>query len=85
MNLVGNAIKFTDQGGVSIVARLAADKRMLAIDVIDTGIGMTETQLDKIFEPFAQADTSITRRYGGTGLGLAIVNNLSRRWVARSM
>lgn len=85
MNLAGNAIKFTEQGGVDIVARvdqqatkLRTDKNLiLAIDVIDTGIGISEDAQAKVFEPFAQADTSITRRFGGTGLGLAISKQLA--------
>ena len=73
-NLIGNSIKFTEQGGVRIVARMTNDagETQLAIDVIDTGIGMTPAQAERIFEPFSQADTSITRRFGGTGLGLSI-------------
>jgi PAS domain S-box-containing protein len=78
-NLVGNAIKFTDQGGVQIILRTEqqADKSMLAIDVVDSGIGMNEKQLGAIFKPFVQADSSITRRFGGTGLGLAISKKLA--------
>ncbi len=78
-NLVGNAIKFTEQGRVSVVVRLnASDKEpLLAIDVIDSGIGMSESQLDSIFDEFVQADTSITRRFGGTGLGLSISRKLA--------
>ncbi len=73
-NLVGNAIKFTETGGVTIVTRLQQDNAdpILEIDVIDTGIGMTAQQADEIFNPFTQADSSITRRFGGTGLGLTI-------------
>jgi PAS domain S-box-containing protein len=73
-NLVGNSLKFTEIGGVRLVARLdrAADRPRLVVDVIDTGIGMTAESLQKIFDPFTQADSSITRRFGGTGLGLSI-------------
>ncbi len=76
VNLAGNAIKFTDRGSVRIVARLLG-KEMLQIDVIDTGIGISEDAQKRIFDPFAQADTSITRRFGGTGLGLAISKQLA--------
>jgi len=73
-NLVGNAIKFTETGGVKIVIRLLAnsEKPQLAIDVIDSGIGISPEGLGKIFNPFVQADSSVTRRFGGTGLGLTI-------------
>jgi len=78
MNLVGNAIKFTKEGGVRIVTRLVKDAAcpMLQIDVVDTGIGISQDAIDKVFDPFAQADNSITRRFGGTGLGLAISRQL---------
>ena len=78
INLVGNAIKFTEHGGVRIVARLEAGGKKLAFDVIDSGIGISAEGQKSIFEPFAQADTSITRRFGGTGLGLAISRQLAR-------
>jgi len=73
-NLLGNAIKFTEAGGVKIVVRLVpnAEKPQLAIDVIDTGIGISPEGLGKIFNPFVQADSTVTRRFGGTGLGLTI-------------
>ncbi|MEO1617483.1 MAG: ATP-binding protein [Planctomycetota bacterium] len=79
MNLAGNAIKFTDEGSVQILARTERDSGSLslAIDVIDTGIGISDQAQAKVFEPFAQADTSITRRFGGTGLGLAISKQLA--------
>lgn len=79
-NLTGNAIKFTESGGVSIVLRLVsdADKEQLAIDVTDSGIGMTPEQQATIFEAFVQADSTITRRFGGTGLGLSISRSLSQ-------
>ena len=73
-NLVGNAIKFTKQGGVTIREQLveANDKAPLKIEVIDTGVGIPEESLEKIFQPFIQADSSVTRQFGGTGLGLTI-------------
>jgi len=73
-NLLGNAIKFTDSGGVTIKTSLQQtdENSTLLIDIIDTGIGMTAPQAEAIFNPFTQADSSITRRFGGTGLGLTI-------------
>ncbi len=78
MNLVGNAIKFTEQGHVRITARLDEDNEQLSISVEDTGIGISQEKKEAIFEPFVQADTSVTRRFGGTGLGLAISRRLAR-------
>lgn len=74
INTVGNAIKFTESGAVSIVTRLVRDgeQSRLEFDVIDTGLGMTQGQMERLFQPFAQADASTTREFGGTGLGLAI-------------
>ncbi len=77
-NLIGNAIKFTERGSVKLVARfLSKPKSMIAIDIIDSGVGIPEKSLGKIFEPFVQADASVTRKFGGTGLGLTI----SKRFV----
>ncbi len=79
LNLVGNALKFTSVGEVrvSVTARARADARVaLHLSISDTGIGMTEQEVRHVFEPFTQADSSITRRYGGTGLGLAIVQRI---------
>jgi len=79
-NLVGNAMKFTEQGGVRIISRLVREgaSPRFAMDVIDTGIGMNEAQQARIFDPFTQADSSITRRFGGTGLGLSISQKFSK-------
>lgn len=74
-NLVGNAIKFTDSG--EVVLRIAAGPGPhLAIEVADTGIGMTEADMSRVFGDFIQVHAGLTRRYGGTGLGLAIVRRL---------
>jgi signal transduction histidine kinase/ActR/RegA family two-component response regulator len=78
INLVGNAIKFTSTGGVRLVLRFVQPSE-LQFDVIDTGIGMMPDQVERIFQPFTQADASMTRRYGGTGLGLAISKRLVDR------
>ena len=76
LNLLNNAAKFTHQGRITftVVREWAAmdDDEWVCFQVVDTGIGMTEEQLQKLFRPFSQADTSIVRRYGGTGLGLAL-------------
>ena len=76
MNLLSNATKFTDKGTVTIGVECAKNEPGYIFEVTDTGIGITEAQKNKIFEPFAQADNSITRRFGGTGLGLAISTQL---------
>lgn len=78
-NLIGNAIKFTDSGGVVVdVARHAPDggETRVRFDVRDTGIGIAEAEQTLVFDPFAQADGSFSRRHGGTGLGLAISHRL---------
>ncbi|MBI4395502.1 MAG: response regulator, partial [Elusimicrobia bacterium] len=76
INLIGNGIKFTHQGGVSVKAeRLAAD-RQVEIQVRDTGIGIKPEDIPQLFQEFKQLDASSTREYGGTGLGLAITKKL---------
>ena len=77
VNLVGNAVKFTEVGSVQMVVHAIGEPASLQWDVIDTGIGMTPEQAARIFQPFSQGDSSVTRKYGGTGLGLAISRRLA--------
>jgi PAS domain S-box-containing protein len=79
-NLVGNALKFTERGGVRVVMRMAGTSAapQLAIDVVDTGIGIPEDKIGNLFQAFVQADTSVTRKFGGTGLGLVLSRNFAR-------
>jgi two-component system, chemotaxis family, CheB/CheR fusion protein len=76
INLLGNAIKFTDRGGVELSVRFDSESGELQISVSDSGIGMTQEQQQNLFKPFTQGDSSMTRIYGGTGLGLAITKRL---------
>ena len=80
INLLGNSIKFTDQGSVTLDVTAAAGRDgepvPVTFTVSDTGIGMTEKQMARLFQPFTQGDDSTTRRYGGTGLGLSICRRL---------
>ncbi len=76
LNLLSNAVKFTQQGGVEVV--LACSDGVYTVEVSDTGIGMEPARVEAMFDPFTQADASITRRFGGTGLGLAISRRLAR-------
>ncbi len=69
LNLLGNAFKFTDHGKVTLSIGYLQATRHIYFDVIDTGIGMTPTQLNRLFNAFTQADCSTTRRFGGSGLG----------------
>jgi PAS domain S-box-containing protein len=76
INLVGNAIKFTERGSVTLAVTADAEGRPVRIDVADTGVGIPRDRLAAIFLPFEQAELGTTRRYGGTGLGLAISSSL---------
>jgi PAS domain S-box-containing protein len=87
INLIGNAIKFTEAGGVRLSMRFLparpADRAgpaepMIEFQVVDTGVGMSDEQMVEVFQPFHQADSSTTRKYGGSGLGLAISKRLVR-------
>lgn len=79
INVLGNAIKFTEVGGVALNAELIKfrDRAIMQFDIIDSGIGMTHEQISRLFQPFCQADSSMTRRFGGTGLGLTISKRLA--------
>jgi signal transduction histidine kinase len=79
LNLVSNAVKFTEQGSIVVSInpeQLTPQSVRLRFSVRDSGIGMTDEQIAKLFQPFSQADSSITRKYGGTGLGLVISKKL---------
>jgi adenylate cyclase len=80
LNLLSNACKFTEHGRVSLTVtrRHSNGEEFISVRVADTGIGITEEQLGKLFQEFSQADSSTTRKYGGTGLGLAISDRLCR-------
>ncbi len=78
INLVGNGIKFTESGGVLIEVEGDEIRSKVVFFVSDTGVGMTAEQLGRVFDPFEQADSSTTRRFGGTGLGLSISSALAR-------
>ncbi len=79
LNLLSNACKFTEKGTVTMKARRVArgSREILEISVSDTGIGMTDEQVSRLFQEFTQADSSTTRKYGGTGLGLTITKRLA--------
>ncbi len=81
INLTGNAVKFTEKGWVKLVARLSdpreSENPQMCFEIIDSGIGMSAGEVARLFQPFAQADTSTTRRFGGTGLGLMISKRLA--------
>ncbi len=79
MNLIGNAIKFTKSGSVRVIAACDANGQRLTFRIEDDGIGMSREQINRLFNPFTQADNSMTRRFGGTGLGLFITKNITER------
>jgi signal transduction histidine kinase/ActR/RegA family two-component response regulator len=82
LNMLGNAIKFTERGQVTLKvfanSVFGSDDLILHLNVMDTGIGISKDQANRLFQPFTQADSSITRRYGGTGLGLVLSRRLAR-------
>jgi CheY-like chemotaxis protein len=77
INLIGNAVKFTERGGVTVTLSMCTPGS-LRFSVADTGPGIVPDQLERLFAPFTQADSSVTRRHGGTGLGLTISRTLAR-------
>ncbi|SFM55622.1 PAS domain S-box-containing protein [Marinobacter pelagius] len=77
INLCGNALKFTEKGSISLSIRCDRETGMLMARVVDTGIGMKQEQLRRLFDPFAQGSAAISRQYGGTGLGLSISRRLA--------
>lgn len=86
LNLVGNAVKFTESGLITVAIEKTGEPDMLHFCISDTGIGMTKEQTERVFEPFSQADTTTSRRFGGTGLGTTISKQLvelmgGRIWV----
>ena len=75
LNLLGNACKFTAQGTITLRGSVEAERDLVLLEVRDSGIGMSEEEVGRVFEPFVQAADSTSRRYGGTGLGLTISAN----------
>jgi PAS domain S-box-containing protein len=82
VNLLGNAVKFTSRGRVNMAVHWQATDKAplgtLTFDVVDTGVGMSEAQIDRLFQPFIQGDSTTTRKFGGTGLGLVLARRLAR-------
>ena len=79
INLCSNAIKFTEHGYIHVYISFSLLHKKLYFEVVDTGIGLTDEQIDKIFNAFMQADSSTTRKYGGTGLGLSLSKQLTEK------
>jgi PAS domain S-box-containing protein len=77
INVIGNALKFTNQGSITVTLGFEKAANQLVVRIRDTGIGMPGDQLEKLFVPFSQIDVSTTRQYGGTGLGLALSRKLA--------
>lgn len=77
LNLLSNAQKFTERGGVTVFARREPERDEVRVDVVDTGVGIPREQWDAVFDPFRQLNGGITREQGGTGLGLALVRQLA--------
>ncbi len=80
LNLINNAVKFTEAGEIFVEVRLleeTMDSYLLHCEVVDTGIGISEEKMDRLFKPFSQGDATMSRKYGGTGLGLAICKELT--------
>ena len=77
INIANNAVKFTDQGSITINIKFDSEDNKITFAICDSGIGMTPTQMDKLFKPYSQADASTARNYGGTGLGLYLSKTLS--------
>ena len=76
-NLIGNAIKFTESGGIRVTMEYDSENNSIRFSVVDTGIGVAEENLEKLFKPFYQVESSTSRRFGGTGLGLPISNRIA--------
>src|SRR5262249_5308399 len=83
LNLAGNAVKFTETGGVAIMAEPGAQPDAVTFDIRDTGVGIAPDAQARIFQEFEQADGGSTRRHGGTGLGLAISQRIGERMGGR--
>ena len=78
INIASNAVKFTEQGFISLDIHYNDERQLLEFVIEDTGIGMSEREVERVFKPFEQADATTTRRFGGTGLGLCISKNLAQ-------